>query len=65
MFEEDDIEETEGFAKRSAEAEAKLKPAVEKGKKPKIGPATYTLKSAAKEAIDDDEKKKKAEGKAE
>ena len=61
-----EIEPTEEFAKRTKEAKDILAPAVDKSKKPKIGGPTvtvgkiYTLKGAAKEALDDDEKKKAA-----
>ena len=71
MFEEDDIEPTPAFKKKTDEAESKLAPAMGERKKPKTGPNTgspkatvtvgkiYTLKGAAKEAMDDDDEKKK------
>ena len=73
MFEEDDMEPTPEFKKKTDEAEAKLAPAVDKSKKPKIGPSTssspkptvtvgtvrtYTNKEAAREAIAHDKEKK-------
>tara|TARA_Y100000361_G_C11137308_1_gene332798 strand:- start:835 stop:1065 length:231 start_codon:yes stop_codon:yes gene_type:complete len=73
MFEEDDMEPTEEFKKKTDQAKAKLAPAMDKPKKPKIGPDTkspkatvtvgkiYTLKGAAKEAMDDDKEKKEKE----
>jgi len=61
------IKPTEGFEARTKEAEDNLAPAVDKPKKPPTGPKPsvtvgkiYTLKGAAKEALDDDEKKKAA-----
>lgn len=59
------IKPTAEFAQRTKEAKDSLAP-VGKSKKPKIGGPTvtvgkiYTLKGAAKEALDDDEKKKAA-----
>tara|TARA_R100000234_G_scaffold29944_1_gene17459 strand:- start:32311 stop:32541 length:231 start_codon:yes stop_codon:yes gene_type:complete len=73
MFEEDDIEPTPEFKKKTDEAESKLASAMDKPKKPKIGPGTkdpkatvtvgkiYTLKGAAKEAIANDKKDKEEE----
>ena len=60
------IEPTEEFAKRDKEAKDKLvsPPTMKDVKKPKVGGprvtvgTIYTLKGAAKEAMDDDEKKK-------
>jgi hypothetical protein len=62
------IEPTEEFAARTKKAKDNLAPVGER-KKPKVGGPTvtvgkiYTLKGAAKEAMDDD-KKEKAEAKS-
>ena len=69
MFEEDDMEPTPEFKKKTDEAEAKLAPAVGKRKKPKVGGPTvtvgtvrtYTNKEAAREAIAHDKEKKEKE----